>query len=57
MLCMIPNTFKEVNIVEERNEQVVEEVKEAQVEEAVTPENSEETVEEKVRLLFTRKSR
>ena len=47
MLCMIPNTFKEVNIVEERNEQVVEEVKEAQVEEAVTPENSEETVEEK----------
>ena len=55
MLCMIPNTFKEVNIVEERNEQVVEEVKEAQVEEAVTPENSEETVEEKVRLLFTRK--
>jgi molecular chaperone GrpE len=36
-----------VNIVEERNEQVVEEVKEAQVEEAVTPENSEETVEEK----------
>ena len=56
MLCMIPNTFKEVNIVEERNEQVVEEVK-AQVEEAVTPENSEETVEEKVRLLFTRKSR
>lgn len=39
--------FKEVNIVEERNEQVVEEVKEAQVEEAVTPENSEETVEEK----------
>lgn len=44
---MIPNTFKEVNIVEERNEQVVEEVKEAQVEEAVTPENSEETVEEK----------
>lgn len=27
MLCMIPNTFKEVNIVEERNEQVVEEVK------------------------------
>ena len=55
MLCMIPNTFKEVNIVEERNEQVVEEVKEAQVEEAVTPENSEETVEEKVRSLFTRK--
>ena len=41
--------------MEERNEQVVEEVKEAQVEEAVTPENSEETVEEKVRLLFTRK--
>lgn len=36
-----------MNIVEERNEQVVEEVKEAQVEEAVTPENSEETVEEK----------
>jgi len=36
-----------VKIVEERNEQVVEEVKEAQVEEAVTPENSEETVEEK----------
>ena len=33
--------------MEERNEQVVEEVKEAQVEEAVTPENSEETVEEK----------
>ncbi len=28
MLCMIPNTFKEVKIVEERNEQVVEEVKE-----------------------------
>ena len=55
MLCMIPNTFKEVNIVEERNEQVVEEVKEAQVEEAVTPENSEETVEEKVRLLFYKK--
>ena len=55
MLCMIPNTFKEVNIVEERNEQVVEEVKEAQVEEAVTPENSEETVEEKVRSPFTRK--
>lgn len=43
--------------MEERNEQVVEEVKEAQVKEAVTPENSEETVEEKVRLLFTRKSR
>ena len=42
--------------MEERNEQVVEEVKEAQVEEAVTPENSEETVEEKVRS-FTRKSR
>ena len=55
MLCMIPNTTKEVNIVEERNEQVVEEVKEAQVEEAVTPENSEETVEEKVRLLFYKK--
>jgi molecular chaperone GrpE len=36
-----------VKIVEERNEQVVEEVKEAQVEEAVTPENSEKTVEEK----------
>jgi molecular chaperone GrpE len=36
-----------VNIVEERNEQVVEEVKEAQVEEAVTTENSEKTVEEK----------
>lgn len=36
-----------MKIVEERNEQVVEEVKEAQVEEAVTPENSEETVEEK----------
>lgn len=36
-----------MNIVEERNEQVVEEVKEAQVEEAVTPENSEKTVEEK----------
>ena len=36
-----------MNIVEERNEQVVEEVKEAQVEEAVTPENSEETVEAK----------
>ena len=53
MLCMIPNTFKEVNIVEERNEQVVEE--EAQVEEAVTPENSEETVEEKVRSLFYKK--
>lgn len=34
--------------MEERNEQVVEEVKEAQVEEAVTPENSEETVEETV---------
>ncbi len=32
-----------------RNEQVVEEVKEAQVEEAVTPENSEKTVEEKSR--------
>ncbi|HHP1037818.1 TPA: nucleotide exchange factor GrpE [Bacillus thuringiensis] len=31
--------------MEERNEQVVEEVKEAQVEEAVTPENSEETEE------------
>lgn len=51
-----------MNIVEERNEQVVEEVKEAQVEEAqveeaVTPENSEETVEEKVRLLFYKKSR
>ena len=55
MLCMIPNTFKEVNIVEERNEQVVEEVKEAQVEEAVTPENSEETVEEKVRSLLQEK--
>ena len=45
--------------MEERNEQVVEEVKEevkeAQVEEAVTSEDSEETVEEKVRLLFTRK--
>ena len=54
MLCMIPN-FKEVNIVEERNEQVVEEVKEAQVEEAVTPENSEETVEEKVRSLLQEK--
>ncbi len=44
MLCMIPNTFKEVKIVEERNEQVVEEVKEevkeAQVEEAVTSEDS-----------------
>lgn len=40
-------SIKEVNIVEERNEQVVEEIKEAQVEEAVTPENSEETVEEK----------
>lgn len=36
-----------MKIVEERNEQVVEEVKEAQVEEAVTPENSEKTVEEK----------
>lgn len=36
-----------MNIVEERNEQVVEEVKEAQVEEAVTTENSEKTVEEK----------
>ena len=36
-----------MNIVEERNEQVVEEVKEAQVEEAVTPENSAETEEEK----------
>ena len=52
MLCMIPNTFKEVKIVEERNEQVVEEVKEevkeAQVEEAVTSEDSEESVEEKV---------
>ncbi|PGO28438.1 nucleotide exchange factor GrpE [Bacillus cereus] len=33
--------------MEERNEQVVEGVKEAQVEEAVTTENSEETVEEK----------
>ncbi|HDX9626568.1 TPA: nucleotide exchange factor GrpE [Bacillus cereus] len=33
--------------MEERNEQVVEEVKEAQVEEAVTTENSEKTVEEK----------
>ena len=43
--------------MEERNEQVVEEVKEAQVEEAVTPENSEETVEEKVRSLFYKKSR
>lgn len=41
--------------MEERNEQVVEEVKEAQVEEAVTPENSEKTVEEKVRLLFYKK--
>ena len=41
--------------MEERNEQVVEEVKEAQVEEAVTTENSEGTVEEKVRLLFYKK--
>ncbi|WP_440602563.1 nucleotide exchange factor GrpE [Bacillus sp. GB_SG_008] len=32
--------------MEERNEQVVEEVKEAQTEEAVAPENSEETVVE-----------
>ncbi|MGG0187347.1 nucleotide exchange factor GrpE [Bacillus sp. AFS018417] len=32
--------------MEERNEQVVEEVKEAQTEEAVAPENSEETVGE-----------
>lgn len=38
--------------MEERNEQVVEEVKEAQVEEAVTTENGEEAVEEKVKLLF-----
>lgn len=36
-----------MKVVEERNEQVVEEVKEAQTEEAVAPENSEETVEEK----------
>lgn len=44
--------------MEERNEQVVEEVKEAQVEEAVTPENSAETVEEKSEICsFTRKSR
>lgn len=41
--------------MEERNEQVIEEVKEAQVEEAVTTENSEKTVEEKVRLLFYKK--
>ncbi|MEH7461270.1 nucleotide exchange factor GrpE [Bacillus thuringiensis] len=33
--------------MEERNERVVEEVREAQTEEAVAPENSEETVEEK----------
>ncbi len=31
---MIPNTFKEVNIVESSNEQVVEEVKERKVEES-----------------------
>lgn len=36
-----------MKVVEERNEQMVEEVKEAQTEEAVAPENSEETVEEK----------
>lgn len=36
-----------MKVVEERNEQVVEEVREAQTEEAVAPENSEETVEEK----------
>lgn len=41
--------------MEERNEQVVEEVKEAQVEEAVTTDNSEEAVEEKVKLLFYKK--
>ncbi|EEM03928.1 hypothetical protein bmyco0003_36650 [Bacillus pseudomycoides] len=38
--------FKEVKVVEERNEQVVEEAKETQTEESITAENSEETVVE-----------
>lgn len=38
--------FKEVKVVEERNEQVVEEAKETQTEESITVENSEETVVE-----------
>lgn len=38
--------FKEVKVVEERNEQVVEEAKETQTEESITAENNEEPVVE-----------
>lgn len=38
--------FKEVKVVEERNEQVVEEAKEAQADETIAVENNEETVVE-----------
>lgn len=44
--CEHLNTFKEVKVVEERNEQVVEETKEAQTEEATIEKNSEESVTE-----------
>ncbi len=39
--------FKEVKVVEERNEQVVEEAKETQTDETITEENIEDVVEEK----------